>query len=184
MPWANGLGITAEICASPAAPEPWVWRLSIASVLEDGPFSLLPGVERHIMVVDGAGMGLTVGRGPERRLEFAAPPMSFSGDAVTTCRLLDGPVSDLNLMVRRSHGAGALLIEHMRAGRRFTETDLAGSLPHVAAVVVMSGEVRVGSAELSPFDALLLEPGEQMPDVVGLTNSVIVLATLTEFSLP
>ena len=48
MPWKNGGGETAEILVEPAgAPlDSFDWRLSMARVAADGPFSLFPGVER------------------------------------------------------------------------------------------------------------------------------------------
>jgi environmental stress-induced protein Ves len=38
----------------------WDWRVSIADVVQDGLFSLLPGVDRTIAVVEGEGMLMTV----------------------------------------------------------------------------------------------------------------------------
>lgn len=183
MPWANGRGVTAEICVSPAAPQQWSWRLSIADVPDDGAFSMFHGVTRHIMVVDGVGMGLTIDGSVEQRVEFGSAPLSFAGDAKTTCRLLDGPVTDLNLMVRRAAGAGALLVERVSADHRLVDADLVGSHPGVAMVVVR-GVARVGTYELAPFDAVLLEVGDPMPDVVAVIDSIIAIATFTEFTEP
>ena len=41
--WRNGLGWTREIhAAMPATGGTWDWRLSIAEIEQDAPFSLLP----------------------------------------------------------------------------------------------------------------------------------------------
>lgn len=74
-------------------------RVSIASVVDDGPFSSFPGVDRYIAVIDGPGMDLDVD-GAHVSLDPGVL-VRFSGDASTTGRLRGGPVRDLNLMVRR-----------------------------------------------------------------------------------
>lgn len=178
MPWANGRGVTAEICAVPHAGDDWAWRLSIADVADDGPFSVLPGVDRAIAVVQGVGMGLSIAGRSEQRVEFGSAALSFAGDALTTCRLLDGPVLDLNLMVRRAFGAGALLIERVPAGDSFAQANLIGSYRHVAAVVVVQGRVHGGSLSLTPFDTLLVDRDEQLPELVAEVDSIIAVVTL------
>lgn len=106
MPWKNGLGFTREIAIDPPGASMndagFRWRLSIATVDQSGPFSSFPGIDRTIMVIDGKGMELTVaGRAPQR-LDRCFVPFSFSGDAATECKLIDGPIQDFNLMVSRS----------------------------------------------------------------------------------
>ena len=98
MPWKNGGGSTTEIYVSPNGTGPFNWRVSIATVNEDGPFSVFNGYERHIMVLSGAGMALDVeGRG---RIDLAPlNPFSFSGDLQVASSLSHGPVLDFNLMV-------------------------------------------------------------------------------------
>jgi len=49
MPWRNGGGRTAEIAFEPAdSPAGFRWRLSLAEVESDGPFSTFPGCCRTI----------------------------------------------------------------------------------------------------------------------------------------
>lgn len=102
MPWKNGFGLTREIAIDPpdaGLAVPFRWRLSIADVRSSGPFSSFPGYERTIMVIAGDGMELTVGDAQPRLLDRPYEPFVFSGDAVTMCRLLGGPIRDFNLMV-------------------------------------------------------------------------------------
>ena len=51
MPWKNGGGETAEIAVSPpgAALDDFDWRLSMARVETDGPFSAFPGIDRTLV---------------------------------------------------------------------------------------------------------------------------------------
>jgi hypothetical protein len=102
QPWRNGGGTTRELLAWPSA-HAWRLRVSVADVARDGPFSPFPGVERWFAVLDGNGVELATG-GQSHRLTADVPPMRFSGEAATTCRLLDGPTRDLNLMLRGMRG--------------------------------------------------------------------------------
>jgi hypothetical protein len=102
QPWRNGGGITRELLALPAG-EHWRVRVSVADVDIDGPFSAFDGVERWFAVVDGAGVFLTID-GAEHRCRADGDALAFDGAARTTCRLIDGPTRDLNLMLRGVRG--------------------------------------------------------------------------------
>lgn len=100
-PWSNGGGVTREIAVHPpgAGWDGFAWRVSLADVTRDGPYSPLPGVRRILTVVDGAGLELTVD-GTVRPLPGRHRPFAFPGGATTDSRLLDGPVVNLNVMLR------------------------------------------------------------------------------------
>ncbi|WP_328325544.1 MULTISPECIES: HutD/Ves family protein [unclassified Streptomyces] len=100
-PWKNGGGVTREIAAGPegAGMDTFAWRVSLADVGADGPFSVFPEVTRVLTVVDGAGMELTAG-GVPLRADKRFVPHRFAGDAATHGRLLDGPVVNFNVMYR------------------------------------------------------------------------------------
>jgi environmental stress-induced protein Ves len=51
--WRNGAGETREICCFPPATRDFHWRASIASIAANGEFSLFPGVERVITLLEG-----------------------------------------------------------------------------------------------------------------------------------
>ncbi|MEE1755000.1 HutD/Ves family protein [Streptomyces sp. SP18CS02] len=156
VPWKNGGGITREIAAAPegAAVEAFAWRVSLADVVADGPFSVFPDVDRILTVVAGTGMDLTVGDGCRVLAERHAP-RCFPGDLPTEGRLLEGPVVNLNVMVRR--GAVAATVAVVRGGRPVTVPDGATVL-----VVALGGTARLGGTELAPYDAALCtrSPGE------------------------
>lgn len=103
--WRNGGGVTREIAASPATSltagnGAFDWRVSLADVTEDGPFSVFPGVDRTLTVVEGAGMDLMVD-GEHHIVDEPYWPHDFPGDVETDGRLLGGPVVNLNVMHRR-----------------------------------------------------------------------------------
>ncbi|HEX5340329.1 MAG TPA: HutD family protein [Gammaproteobacteria bacterium] len=102
MPWKNGGGVTRELAVYPADAgldgKPFLWRISIAEVAGDGPFSVFPGCDRDIMLIAGRGMELGVPGQAPMRVDKPYRPLRFSGDTATHCRLLDGPVRDFNVM--------------------------------------------------------------------------------------
>ncbi|QIB35478.1 HutD/Ves family protein [Ancylobacter pratisalsi] len=103
MPWKNGAGATTQIAVAPtgAGLDSFDWRVSMAAVIEDGPFSTFPGVDRTLAVLEGEGIVLDVaGRAP-CELTRESPPAAFPGDAPTHGRLINGPITDLNVMSRR-----------------------------------------------------------------------------------
>ena len=106
QPWRNGGGTTRELLAWPAADD-WTLRLSVARIERDGPFSAFPGVERHFVVLQGAGVRLAW-PGAQWVLKRHDPPLRFDGAGAPHCALLDGATLDLNLMVTQAHGRGRL----------------------------------------------------------------------------
>ncbi len=100
--WKNGGGWTTELGIEPATADlsgDFDWRVSIADIEQDGPFSLFPGVERDLFLLEGAGMLLDID-GAEQRLNQPLQRVHFSGDAHVECRLIDGATRDFNVMVR------------------------------------------------------------------------------------
>lgn len=104
MPWKNGGGVTTEIAVFPpdAELDDFHWRVSTARVEQDGPFSIFPGMDRSLCLLDGFGITLKVqGRVPfgmTRRYE----PFVFPADVPTEAMLMSGPITDLNVMTRRA----------------------------------------------------------------------------------
>jgi environmental stress-induced protein Ves len=107
--WKNGAGITTELAIAPptAGLEDFLWRVSIAEVEADGPFSLFPGYDRAIMLLDG-GMMLDAGANGTIPLVNPLEARYFSGDWRIFGRLLSGPSRDFNLIVRRERVSGSL----------------------------------------------------------------------------
>jgi environmental stress-induced protein Ves len=103
-PWKNGGGSTTEIAVEPpgASLDTFDWRISMATVAADNPFSEFPGIDRTLAVVKGKGLILTIGRTAPVRLECGSAPVSFGGDVPTSARLSAGEIADLNVMTRSS----------------------------------------------------------------------------------
>jgi uncharacterized protein len=113
-PWKNGGGATTEIAAEPpgASLDTFDWRVSMASVAVDGPFSTFPGIDRTLAVISGKGLVLTIGSNAAVNLERGSYPISFDGDVPTSARLTEGEITDLNVMTRR--GRFGHRLQHIR----------------------------------------------------------------------
>ncbi len=113
MTWKNGGGETAEIAVFPeiAGLDDFGWRVSMARVEAGGPFSLFPGVDRTLSVLEGAGVRLHIEGRASATLTGASAPYSFAADAATHAELLGGPITDLNVMTRRT-GYTHLSLDH------------------------------------------------------------------------
>lgn len=121
-PWKNGGGVTREIAAefAPVSADTvahdvaFAWRVSVADVAQAGPFSRFAGVDRTLVLLEGAGMlldehdagGANVlsTHALTRVLDIAR----FDGAASIDARLVDGATRDFNLMVRRDVAHGSL----------------------------------------------------------------------------
>jgi environmental stress-induced protein Ves len=157
MPWKNGGGTTTEIFRFPEASgssgTAFDWRVSIADVASDGPFSLFPGYDRHIMAI--AGNGMLLEGGPHGPIDLARrfTPQAFSGDWTIAGRLISGPVRDFNLMARRDRYSSRL---EMYEAAAELGLDAASS---TLLVHVLDGEVTVSGHVLAASETLILGPG-------------------------
>lgn len=104
-PWKNGGGVTREIvCQPPGADmDSFDWRVSIAHIASDGPFSAFPGIDRVITLLSGGGVHLLGDDGQvDHPLDTPLAPFAFAGEAAIHARLLAGDCHDFNVMTRRA----------------------------------------------------------------------------------
>jgi len=103
MPWKNGGGSTTELAIFPegAGLDAFAWRISMARVEADGPFSAFPGIDRTLAILEGDGLALAVGDRAPRLVTLQGSPLPFPADQPASARLLGGPVLDLNVMIQR-----------------------------------------------------------------------------------
>jgi environmental stress-induced protein Ves len=157
MPWKNGGGETTEIVVWPegAGLDDFGWRVSMARVEQDGPFSAFPGIDRTLTILDGDGLRLAVADRDPVVLDGAAEPFSFPADAPTDSTLAGGPVTDLNVMTRRgsfTHSVQRLSLSDAAGIRSDAETFLL--LCHRGQVTLT---VDSKTVQLAPLDCLMLD---------------------------
>lgn len=163
VPWKNGRGFTTELAVEPpgAGLGDFDWRISVARIDEDGPFSSFPGVDRTLLLLDGAGVDLET---PDRAwsLDRRWAVARFPGEAPVRARLHAGPVTDLNVMVRRAAWSAAVAV---------VEAPAAPSGPEPTIAVALSGAPEVAGHELAPTEAVVA-PG---PVALGGRGAVLVV---------
>jgi environmental stress-induced protein Ves len=154
-PWKNGGGSTTEIAAAPqgASLDTFDWRISMAQVASDGPFSDFFGIDRTLAVIKGSGLVLMIGNNAPVTVEPGSDPIRFPGDIATSARLVAGEIADLNVMTRRGRFSHRL----MRV-REPTSCDFDGH--YIAVVLSLDGSATLASkqdvATLDHGDAAIL----------------------------
>lgn len=138
--WRNGAGETREICCFPPATRDFHWRASIASLAANGEFSLFPGVERVITLLEGGEVTLEEANIFTHTLK-QHQPFTFAGDKVVKAKLTEGRMSmDFNIMTRRD----VCLAKVRVADRTFTTFGSRGGV-----VFVISGAWQLGEKLLT-----------------------------------
>lgn len=174
MPWKNGGGTTTEIWVEPLGSglsgAPFDWRVSIADVASDGPFSKFAGYDRNIMLLEGAGMRLETDAKGVIGLALLRP-QAFSGDWAVTGQLIDGPVRDFNLMVARAFGRGMLACQRLTA-----PLPLIGD-GAVRLIHAIDGEFSLGGHIIGAGETVILEAAE--PGVLSPLEAEALVALCT-----
>lgn len=177
MPWKNGGGETVEIAVFPseASLADFDWRVSMATVASDGPFSSFPGIDRTLSILQGKGMRLMIdGREPVV-MTGEVPPLPFPADVATSATLVDGPIVDLNVMTRRgrlAHTVQRLAIDHLQTVEGSAGTTLV--LCHGGAVRLSASEA---TADLATGDTAILK-GAAAITIEPAASAVLFLITI------
>jgi environmental stress-induced protein Ves len=173
MPWKNGLGSTTEIAISPGSDgiDHFDWRVSMAQVTSDGPFSSFPDIDRTLLILEGNGIVLSVaGQKPvtiDREVIH-----SFPGDQPTSATLIDGPIQDLNVMSRRG-----IVSHHVQRINVMKRHDIIVSTQTF--LFVEHGALKIQCAStvdsISQHDALLMEPRTTLAIEADITASIVMV---------
>jgi uncharacterized protein len=162
QPWKNGGGITHEIAADV------FWRVSIATIDRDGPFSEYRGYDRTIVAIDGDPVQLRVGD-EEIALE-PFQPLEFPGEEEAYARV-HGSARDLNVMSRRD--AFAHDVEIVAGRQRFVLDE-----DEFAFVVAIDGDATVDGTTISAGDTARVTEAEAFSVDVASHAAVIRLTAM------
>lgn len=102
-PWKNGGGSTTEIAVAPHGSgfDTFDWRLSLARIVQDGPFSAFPGIDRTLALVEGEGVLMDFDGERQVTLSPEDPVITFDGGHSINATLVGGPTTDFNVMTRQ-----------------------------------------------------------------------------------
>lgn len=180
MPWKNGGGVTTEIAVAPAGADvgEFHWRVSMATVASDGPFSSFENIDRILTVLDGEGMNLDVAGMEPIRLTTASEPFAFPGDAETSATLVSGTITDLNVMTRR--GQWHATVERLTVKEPCIVRTGSGS----SIVFCVEGTLELADRSvLTKHDALFVGEADGMATIAVGGSAVILIIRLAPSSL-
>ncbi len=177
-PWKNGSGATRTIAIYPPGAdfETFDWRISIAEVASAARFSPFPGVDRTILLLDGAGLILQI---DGRVVPLTTPfePFTFSGDEAVRYRLVNGSTRDFNVMTCRGRAQAQVQIWQSEFNSPFTAD--------AAVFYCARGACRIDGAQLDRGWALSVDrPGTeikfspQTPDAVLIAVLIKILCIM------
>lgn len=162
MRWKNNLGWTREIHRAPDRDD-YDWRVSIAEIDHDCPFSAFDGHDRILVLLSGNGMRLDFADGRSATLLPPHGRIAFAGEQALDCTLLDGPTRDFNLIWRRDRVQAELLHRPLVGPMLFFAE------PHVQWLIhLFAGQARLKDRpDVEPLeagDSLLLHADASAPE--------------------
>lgn len=178
-PWGRGAGLSTELMVYPPPPAEPAWRLSLATIEANGPYSAFPEFERVQLLLSGPGFALS---GLETRLGFEqrGAKHRFAGELGLQVIEWTGPCRVFNAFARRGQWDADLWLRPL-VGSMFLFPD-----PGTAwAIWVESGraELRQGGqrAQLTP-EAIALVGADRDGRVAIEGSGELVLARLRRLS--
>ncbi|MDT3337498.1 HutD family protein [Shewanella sp. SP1S1-7] len=105
-PWKNGGGSTKQLLISPSNADlsNFDYRISIASISSNGPFSSFIGIDRQLCLLEGEGLKLHIQGDNLNSGTILIPndaPFNFKGETQIESQLLGDKVLDFNVMTKR-----------------------------------------------------------------------------------
>ncbi|WP_448953460.1 HutD/Ves family protein [Labrys neptuniae] len=176
-PWKNGGGTTTEIAVSPegAGFDDFDWRLSVAEVASDGPFSVFPEIDRTLTLIEGNGLTMAIAGREAVTLTTTAAPLAFPGDVPVSASLVDGPIRDFNVMSRRGRFSHEVQ-RHLLAAGALTLA------PHKLLVALGAGPIRLGDTNTAlAFGDVVIFEADDAGSIVGALP--VLLVTLRPTSI-
>lgn len=190
VPWKNGGGITHEVIRVPADGEPsgtpfgtpFRWRVSVATIDASGPFSNFADYQRILVLLHGAGVRLSFDGRQPATLRAIGDSVEFDGALAAQCELIDGPCTDLNLMVSKSMASFHACVEPVAGPRRLSSPQAISLLFAIRGdLVVDAGDgapsrLHAGDcAVLSPHDRATIDAAPLEPE-----SPLVFFATLID----
>ena len=157
--WRNGGGNTREL-ASHSEDGDVIWRISVATIAADGPFSRFDGMDRSLVPLGGGVLTLTVdGHVRVANGEIAA----FPGEASVIASIRKAPVQVINIMTRRKTATHYVTIGNLPPAPRRAQ--------HFAILLAPSSWQ---DKQLATGDLLAHVTSSDLPDGVSFAIATII----------
>ena len=170
VPWRNGGGVTREIARHDRDGQ-LVWRLSIADVASEGPFSAFPGLQRILTVIEGKGMLLA----RPTKTALAAnlfEPVAFSGDERINGVLPNGPCRDFNVIWNPKLVTATVTLIHA------PQTLLMPAEAETLGLLCLSDSIQLSTGQvLAPLDFALHETKADCARMADVSMALLIRIT-------
>jgi uncharacterized protein len=166
-PWKNGGGTTRDIVVSPpgASLDDFDWRLSLARVDRDGPFSRFDNVDRTLVLLSGA---MTLHE-QDRRIDLVRhEPVMFEGERALDATVAGGATLDFNVMSRRGRARHVVRRESFKQ-----QVNIEAAVGKTIVVFVLENALTLDSEQLHTYDTAIISAAQ-----VVLAASTCEVATL------
>ncbi|MFZ6649455.1 HutD family protein [Undibacterium sp. TJN25] len=172
-PWKNGGGSTLDILAEPpgAGMDDFGWRISVATIVDTGPFSEFKGVDRSLFLLSDAPLQLLVDE-VRFQLDPGQPVLRFSGEARVRAEAVAAPLTVLNVMSRRDCFTHRLSLHQFDNAQRIP---LDGAAAHL--LFVQRGTCRLSGHPwiLQQYDAVLaMDEAEVLLQAEGRASVAVI----------
>lgn len=166
-PWRNGGGITRDIAIFPgeSGDDEFLWRASIATITDVGPFSSWLGIDRTLLVLRGE-LALEIEARREIQMDENTSSLAFAGENQVVAKPLGIPCLVLNIMVRRDR-------TRFRLMRQLTALPIDADQTLLLATQATMISVHGLSFHLDETDAVLFEPLHST--TIKIDPSIVIL---------
>jgi uncharacterized protein len=168
QPWKNGGGLSREIAAF-VSEGTMLWKVAVATIARNGPFSDFHGYDRTILALDGGVVTLHV-EGGTITLE-RGEPFPFAGELDVTASLAGDAARDLNVITLRAEFIHDL--EIVTGMQRFALDE-----DDVALVYAVEGSVAVDGKPCPAGDTIVVQDEERFSLVTTGSAAVIRITEL------
>lgn len=173
MPWKNGQGSTIELARDTGEDlQQFLWRISMADVSQDGPFSFFPNRQRLLCILDGEGMILHFPQTGQHERLTQHSVYAFSGEVAIQSELINGPIRDFNLIYSAEHF-------HARM-QKYSATQQGLSFCSSAHVILIYNHTATVSIEIDQCN-YLLQPTQSIKVEKTSGTSQISFASAMQF---
>lgn len=182
MSWKNGGGVTTELAIEPSGyslSDNFTWRISTAYIAKSGPFSMLTGIDRTILLLSGCGIKLDYGSYGSTLISETLKPVKFAGEWTTKSELLNGPCIDFNVMTRRSFAKHTVEVIYLNSSLRMQSDNrttllfcTSGAFNIVSSQNITENTVCIGELiRFNGFGSIDIEPKQ--------INTIIIVVSIT-----
>jgi len=176
VPWKNGKGETTELAINKGASlANFDWRISIASVVEDGIFSDFSGYQRNLVLIEGNSIELCHNQTKTDKLCSLLDYATFSGGCSTEGNLPNGSIKDFNIITNEEKFDVTVTTSVTQAKFKIADSGLS-FVYSLASDIEIKQDATQQVTYLAQGDLLMINEEKS----ISVSGSMVILAHLSE----